>query len=304
MQPTPSLVRATPHRRIAELWVFALEREGIAAVVAPSGDVWVVMCDFEASERAKIVLEEIDAEDPESETTPGAPEAEEDDDERPAPRPLPLPGWGRSWAGATCGWLLLVFYGVTGAADPASRWFARGAADAEVVWREPWRAVTALTLHADMAHVLSNAAAILIFMTAASWRLGPGASVAVVLGASAVANLLSAGLYGSGVTSVGASTAAFAALGLLGALAITDPARRRGVWVVIAASLALLGFLGTSPGSDVLAHATGWGCGLALGLPFAMRWRTPPGRIAQGALAIASLALVAAAWSAAFAGAR
>jgi rhomboid protease GluP len=53
--------------------------------------------------------------------------------------------------------LLLGFFAVTGPRAAGSAWFAAGASDAErVLHGEWWRTITALTLHADSAHVVSN----------------------------------------------------------------------------------------------------------------------------------------------------
>jgi hypothetical protein len=70
----------------------------------------------------------------------------------------------------------------------------------------------------------------------------------------------------------------------------------RTLWMVVAASLALLALLGTSPGSDLLAHLFGLLLGGALGLAAAptlpRRLRAP----VQWALAVAVLAVVVGAW--------
>src|SRR5262245_47136326 len=55
-----------------------------------------------------------------------------------------------AWAiGVVVGALLLAFFAVTGPPAVRSRWFERGAAASSLMLGgEPWRAVTALTLHA------------------------------------------------------------------------------------------------------------------------------------------------------------
>src|SRR4051812_48653252 len=64
--------------------------------------------------------------------------------------------YGASWLGWFLAAALLAFFVVTGDRS-TSDWFARGSSDASrVVAGEWWRVVTALTLHADLAHVLSN----------------------------------------------------------------------------------------------------------------------------------------------------
>src|SRR5229473_2344802 len=58
------------------------------------------------------------------------------------------------------GLLLLWSFTVTGTPAAGSPWFERGAAAAgRILAGEPWRAVTALTLHADVVHVVGNAVA-------------------------------------------------------------------------------------------------------------------------------------------------
>ena len=56
--------------------------------------------------------------------------------------------------------LILVFFAVTVVSNPTIFWVERGSADAhKIINGELWRTVTALTLHADVAHAASNAAA-------------------------------------------------------------------------------------------------------------------------------------------------
>ena len=80
---------------------------------------------------------------------------------------------------------------------------------------EWWRAVTALTLHLDQAHLLGN----LLFGVAigflAGRAFGPGIAWASILAAAAVANYADMLISPSTHRAVGASTAVFAALGLL-----------------------------------------------------------------------------------------
>ena len=78
---------------------------------------------------------------------------------------------------------------------------------------EWWRAVTALTLHADLAHVLANAVAIAIFLGAVARRLGPALATWLALAAGVAGNVLTALVAGGGHVSLGASTAVFGALG-------------------------------------------------------------------------------------------
>jgi membrane associated rhomboid family serine protease len=163
-----------------------------------------------------------------------------------------------------------------------------------------WRTVTALTLHADLAHVLSNAIACLVFITAVAWWLGPGVGTWLVLLAGAGGNALTALAHGPSFNAVGASTAIFGALGILAARQVV--ARRRGrapgrkAWVVIAASLVLLSTLGTGPRSDVLAHFFGLLVGSLLAIGPALALRRPPGRLSQWLLALTAGVVVLGSW--------
>ena len=70
---------------------------------------------------------------------------------------------------------MLWFYGVTGPSRPDARWFAEGSAHASLIRAgEVWRAVTALTLHADFAHLVSNVLFGTFFLAALGRSLGPG----------------------------------------------------------------------------------------------------------------------------------
>jgi hypothetical protein len=75
----------------------------------------------------------------------------------------------------------------------------------------------------------------------------------------------------------------------------------RGGWIAVAASLALLGILGTGPRADILAHFFGLLSGATLGLGATFAFAPPPGRAVQSALLVAAAALVVGCWGAALA---
>ncbi len=136
---------------------------------------------------------------------------------------------------------------------------------------EWWRAVTALTLHADVAHLAGNLVFGGFFVAAACQIAGSGAGLAAVFLSGAAGNLLNAFLRGPGHQSLGASTAVFGAVGVLAACQwrLRRAARARRIWrlVPLAAALAFLGYLGAAgERTDVLAHACGLACGALLGL--------------------------------------
>jgi membrane associated rhomboid family serine protease len=163
----------------------------------------------------------------------------------------------------------------------AALWYERGSADAgRILEGEVWRAATALTLHADLAHVLSNAAAAAVFVSALSSMTGAGMAFALFIVAGTGGNLVNAFFQGPPHVVVGASTAIFGAVGILGGVGLVkrrrQSASRRGAWMPLAAALALLAMLGTGTGRvDVLAHLFGFLIGAVLGVLCAV---VTPGR--------------------------
>lgn len=161
------------------------------------------------------------------------------------------------------------------------------ALDARAVFAdgEIWRAATALFLHADLGHLSSNILGGVFLFSAvfAAWGACRGA---LWLGMAAMAgNLAAAAIhYPAEYRSLGASTAVFAALGLLTGRAVrlvwqNRPARLwRAVAVPLAAGITVLALFGAGEQRvDVLAHATGFGAGLIVALAATRteqaRWR-------------------------------
>lgn len=205
--------------------------------------------------------------------------------------------YGPTFAGLLFAALLVVFQLRTGPRDDASLWFSLGSADAaKIVSGQWWRAVTALTLHADLSHVLGNACAGALFWSLLARRLGPALASWLVLIAAAAGNLITAYLAHAHYLSVGASTAVFAALGAVALLEASSGAGRRA-FMAVGAGVGLLGFLGTGKEADLLAHLFGFLSGAALGALAAPLVPQAPRRSFLQPL-FASLALLAlgAAW--------
>ena len=145
-----------------------------------------------------------------------------------------------------------------------------------------WRVFTALTLHIDTLHLVSNTVFGMWFGYLASRLIGVGnAWLLVVLGAG-FANWVEGYFGPPGHLSVGASTAVFSALGLLSGFSwrtrLAYPQRWALRWAPLVAGIVLLSWTGTGgesidqPGSvgtgltvDVLAHALGFVVGLGAG---------------------------------------
>ncbi len=278
-------VRVTPRRGRAREWALALAAEGLSSRVTSAPGGFALEVAEERLAQAAAVIDAYEHENPER----GAHE-----------RKTAAPPF--SSAGLVAGGLLLAFFLVTGERDPNSHWFARGSANADrILSGELWRSVTALTLHADLRHALSNAATGTIFIGAVCGALGVGLGSALILLAGAAGNLANAVFHGTHHNAVGASTAVFGAVGLLSALAFTarrrhEPRTRRA-WLAFGAGLALLAMLGTAGERvDLWAHLFGWLAGVVLGLPILSALARAPGATLQLTLCTASLLAIAACW--------
>jgi len=202
--------------------------------------------------------------------------------------------------------LLLFLHAAAGRGAFGLDWLGAGAAQAgRILDGELWRTVTALGLHADGAHLLGNIAIGGLFGLFLGQLLGGGLAWLAILLAGTAGNFLAALLRGGEQSSIGASTAVFAALGLLSALSWRQqaPARLRGLrrWAPLAAGAMLLGYLGIGgERTDVLAHVTGFLAGVAGGLGLT-RLRPPLGAGAQLAYGASTVLLLLLAWGLALA---
>lgn len=133
---------------------------------------------------------------------------------------------------------------------------------------EFWRPFTALFLHADTEHLLSNVFFGVPIFSLLAPAFGRAKAWWLLFAASYGGNLAAAALHGpTGYSSLGASTALFAALGLFtgktAARALRHPDRRRAVLIPCAAGLALLAILGSEGHrTDLAAHACGFAAGI------------------------------------------
>jgi rhomboid protease GluP len=201
------------------------------------------------------------------------------------------------------GALLLFLNGAARRQMFAQDWVAAGAAQAGLIvdgaW---WRTVTALGLHADMAHLASNLTFGGLLGLLLTQPLGPGLAWLAILLAGVLGNALNALLQPASHTAIGASTAVFGALGLLAALTWRRqaPLGRRGArrWLPFGGGLMLLAYLGFGgERTDIGGHVAGFvsGCALGLGLAWAARW-VPQASVAQRAYGASALALIVLAW--------
>ena len=233
---------------------------------------------------------------------------EENKDFRPRARPRERLPFAQSAAAPLIAAVMVLFFAITGPAALRSGWFAAGTADsARILHGEAWRAITALTLHADTGHVLGNALAGTVFLSFLFRRLGAGRGTFLVLLAGALANVGNAALHAAlhqPHRSIGASTAVFATVGVLAATQLTinhSVGAQRWTDRVgpVVGGVALLGMLGSSAHSDLWAHLLGFVAGVVLGVIVLApkKARAPLGRGKQILLGSLSFALVVAAWA-------
>jgi len=242
-------------RRDCDDRAFMLGAVGIASVIVPRDDDFTLEVAAADVGRAASHLTQYEAEN------------------RPSPPPPPAPPLHpHAWAGCVgyAAWLLGVAYVI-------SKGFVRldafdiGELDAARVQSgQWWRAWTALTLHVSGPHLVANLGAGIWFGYLAGRQLGVGVAWFLIVAAGGLANLVE-GLFGPPWhQSVGASTAVFAALGLMSAYTwherLALPQRWVQRWGPLVAGISLLGWLGTAgQHTDVMAHLLGFGIGVLLG---------------------------------------
>jgi len=172
-----------------------------------------------------------------------------------------------------------------------TRWYERleeaGALDSRVLSRwEVWRLLTALFLHVDIGHLMSNLISGIFIFSAVTTTMGRLRGWLQLTVASAAGNLAAVVLWSSQpYRSMGASTAIFAGLGLLTGRAIRiffnsgAKHRLREAFVPLAAGMIVLALYGAGGMQvDMVAHLAGFSSGLILGFLSHETRSSPPDR--------------------------
>jgi membrane associated rhomboid family serine protease len=276
-------------RAVCDERALVLQAVGIGAQLAWDGEQWLLLVDSGDETAARVQLERYAHENPRH---------------TPTVTPQPYP---RAWVGSIVYTFVLLSVGwAAGRHAGGLSWWEAGALDASaVVDGEWWRAVTALTLHLDVAHLLGNIGFGAVFGYLASQLFGSGVAWATILASAVLANLATAWLAPANHVSTGASTAVFAALGLLASYSW----RSRGFermrwayrWAPLIAGVALLAFTGAGgERTDVLAHISGFAMGVLAGVIHAARRRAlsaPRGVGIQSGVAVAAGMVLVASWA-------
>jgi rhomboid protease GluP len=186
-------------------------------------------------------------------------------------------GWNRElpWAKepfhlgafAVC-WLLALVHAVASTVWPALT--GAGAMDTvRVLWGEWWRLFTAVSLHIDLAHLMSNLTLGFVFFGLSMARFGAGWALLAAFLAGALGNVSGIMLYPHPYRGLGASGMVMGALGLLASHSVSllrrDARSSRLILSGVLAGVFLFTLIGVDPSSDVIGHAGGFVSGLLFG---------------------------------------
>lgn len=190
-------------------------------------------------------------------------------------------------------------------------WLAAGHVNGALVRDgEFWRLFTGLTLHSGLRHLASNVVFGVFFGIFAGRLLGSGYAWLIIVIAAGLANLTNLMLLDPSHRSIGASTAVFAALGLIagyvwsGKLMPHDEDRWMTRYGPIVGGLALLMFTGSGSvdpitginNTDVGAHFFGFVAGFIAGMLAIRFGPLPDGDHHQRNAGIAALAIIFFSW--------
>ena len=288
---------STPRKREAEEWALVLQAEGIAAQVVRGDALFSVAVAPGDAARAADSLAAWRAEHAEAALpAPAEPDAV-----------FRVPTSTESLLACAAAATLVAFHLGLERAGRLGDFVERGDNQAAlVVAGQLHRCITALTLHADLGHVLGNALLGAFFLALLAGRIGLGFALAAFVVTGAAGNFADSLYYRAAHHSIGASTGVFGLVGVLTGLAAwrrhQRPGRRRGAWVALGAGLAIVAMLGgAGPKIDLAAHLFGLAAGAlaGIGLAFPLARAARPGTAVQIAVATAAAAIVALAWHAA-----
>ncbi|MBI3851163.1 MAG: rhomboid family intramembrane serine protease [Verrucomicrobia bacterium] len=244
----------TRSRRQAMDWSLVLVSQGIETVIEQSedGTGWGLVVDARDYERAVSAIRQYRAENR----------------HWPWRQQTRWPGLLFDWTSVVWCLALALFYwfGETRAVDLRSNGAMDNAAVSAGQW---WRLFTAITLHADVAHLVANVTIgfVLLGLTMGRYGTGVGLLAAVLAGAGGnVADLI---VYHAPHRSLGASGMILGCLGLLAAQSMSlwrqHPLATKYVVSSVLAGIMLFVLFGLTPGTDVVAHFGGFATGLLLG---------------------------------------
>jgi len=148
---------------------------------------------------------------------------------------------------------------------------SRGVLDTQAIRAgEWWRLVTAVSLHANIAHLVSNLTMGTLFLGLAMARFGPGWTLLTALLSGVIGNVLGWLVYPEPHQGLGASGMVMGGLGLVAVQSIAawgrHPRPLRFLATGVLSGTFLFILLGLDPNTDVIAHAGGYAGGLIFGI--------------------------------------
>lgn len=212
------------------------------------------------------------------------------------------PAWVAIWAFALAIWFVAAI-----AESQGAPLYSAGRVDGAAIRAGDWyRLVTALFLHGDLQHIVSNTGFGVAVLYFSARSLGSGLALLSALAAGVAGNAINVALQMDTHLSVGASTAIFGVLGMLGVfgwLARVQPQHKLASRVgPIVAAVAILAYTGAGgERTDVGAHLWGFAAGVLLGGPLWRLRRSCCNRTTQLAMGITTALVVALCWHSALA---
>jgi rhomboid protease GluP len=294
-QPLVEVYRAT-RRRDAEEHALVLAAVGIACTMHPLDGVVTLLVSPSQALRARQQLVQYAREN----RAHAAEERQAKDANKPQSRRLidGLP------SAAGCAGALVLLHAWSRQGAFFQDWLPAGAAQARLILSgEWWRTITALGLHADLSHLASNVVFGTVFGLLVAQMFGSGLGWLAILVAGAAGNALNALIQPGGHTAIGASTAVFAAVGILSGVMWRRKRyrRARGLrrWTPLAGGVMLLVYLGLGgERTDVGSHVAGFAMGVLGGVMLAqVSDRLPQSACAQRVLGATAALLFATAWA-------
>jgi rhomboid protease GluP len=202
--------------------------------------------------------------------------------------------------------VVCAFAWLAGTSSFGQDWLGAGRVDGVLIRNgEWWRTITALTLHSGLRHIVGNIVFGALFGLFAGRLLGSGVAWLAILLAAAAGNVLNTLLLESAHRSIGASTAVFAALGIVAGFVWRAKLMSQERWPYrigpVVGGFALLMYTGTGDANtDIGAHLMGFLCGFAGGMLLTLVRDKMTQRHWQRTGATLALLIVTTAWTVAF----
>jgi membrane associated rhomboid family serine protease len=252
MDTPPPAIPARSKRQAMD-WSLVLASQDIAAIINQTDSGWELIVDVPDYERAQAALNQYQIENRGWRWR----------------REVPGTGlvfhWGSSlWALAMAG-----FYYWSMVRD--SWMMNAGMVNSDAVLRgQWWRLFTAVTLHENLPHLLSNEILGFLLLGLAMARYGPGLALLAAYLAGAAGNYASVIMDPTTHESLGSSGMVTGALGLISVQSFAPWHKHRSAAAFLPRAMAggvlILVLVGFSPGTDMLAHVGGFLAGGILGL--------------------------------------